>query len=62
MLDASESKSHPSIQEESGHMIAVQAVSTLPPNITSLFPEESATIGEAKESPEWPHWKGALER
>ena len=62
MLDASESKSHPSIQEESGHMIAVQAVSTLPPNYTSLLPEESSTNGEAKESPEWPHWKGALER
>ena len=62
MLDASESKSHPSIQEESGHMNAVRAVSTLPPNITSIFPEESSTIGNAKESPEWAHWKGALER
>ena len=62
MLDVSESKSHPSIQEKSGHTITVQAVSTLPPNITSLLSEESSTIGKAKESPEWPHWKGVLER
>ncbi|CAN0335182.1 unnamed protein product, partial [Ascophyllum nodosum] len=38
------------------------AASTLPPGITSLFPEEPSTIRKAQESPEWSHWKGTLER
>ncbi|CAN0103417.1 unnamed protein product [Ascophyllum nodosum] len=55
-------KSHPPIQEKTDHLIAVQAASTLPPDITSLLPEEPSTIREAQESPEWSHWKGALKR
>ena len=62
MHTASEAKSHPPIQEKSDHLIAVQVASTLPPDITSLLPEEPSTIREAQESPEWSHWKGALER
>ena len=62
MLTASRAKSHPPIQEKTDHLIAVQAASTLPPDITSLLPEDSSTIREAQESPEWSHWKGALER
>ena len=62
MLTASGAKSRPPIQEEADHLIAVQAASTLPPGITSLLPEEPLTIREAQESPEWSHWKGALER
>ena len=62
MLTASGAKSRPPIQEETDHLIAVQAASTLPPGITSLFPEEPSTIRKAQESPEWSHWKGTLER
>ena len=62
MITASGAKSHPPIQEETDHLIAVQAASTLPPDITSLLPEEPSTIHEAQESPKWSHWKGALER
>ena len=62
MLTASGAKSHPPIQEKTDHLIAVQAASTLPPDITSLLPEEPSTIREAQESPEWSHWKGALKR
>ena len=62
MLAASGAKSHPPIQEKTDHLIAVQAASTLPLDIRSLLPEEPSTIREAQESPEWPHWEGALDR
>ena len=62
MLAASGAKSHPPIQEKTDHLIAVQAASTLPSGITSLLPEEPSTIREAQESPDWSHWKGALDR
>ena len=52
MLAASGAKSHPPIHEKTDHLIAVQAASTLPPDITSLVPEEPQTILEAQESPE----------
>ena len=59
---AEQNHTHPPIQEKTGHPIAVQAASTLPPDITSLLSREPSTIREAQESPKWPHWKGALER
>ena len=55
MLTASGAKSHPLIREKPDHLIAVQAASTLPPDITSLLPEEPSTIREAQESSEWSH-------
>ena len=51
MLAASGAKSHPPIQEKTDHLIAVQAASTLPPDITSHFPEEPSTIRGAQKSP-----------
>ena len=62
MLAARGAKSHPPIQDKTDHLLAVQLASTLPPDITSFLPEEPSTICEAQESPEWPYWKGALER
>ena len=52
MPTASGAKSHRPIQEKTDHLIAVQATSTLPPDITSIRPEGPSTIREAQESPE----------
>ena len=62
MLAASGAKSHPPMQRKTNHLLAVQTASTLPSDIASFLPEEPSTIREAQESPESPHWKGALER
>ena len=44
------------------HAIALQAASTMPTSLASYLPDEPTTLHEAKVSPEWPHWTGALKR
>ena len=41
------------------HAIALQAAST---GLASYLPDEPTTLHEAKVSPEWPQWRGALKR
>ena len=62
MLAASGAKPHPLVEEKTNDLIALQAASTLPPGIADLLPNEPSTIRETQASPEWLHWKGALER
>ena len=42
------------------HAIALQAASTMPTGLASYLPDEPTTLHEAKVSPEWPQWRGAL--
>ena len=42
------------------HAIALQAASTMPTGFASYLPDELTTLHEAKVSPEWPQWRGAL--
>ena len=44
------------------HAIALQAASTMPTGLASYLPDEPTTLHEAKVSPEWPQWRGALKR
>ena len=44
------------------HAIALQAASTMPTGLASYLPDEPTTLHEAKVSPEWPQWHGALKR
>ena len=44
------------------HTIALQAASTMPTGLASYLPDEPTTLYEAKVSPEWPQWRGALKR
>ena len=44
------------------HEIALQAASTMPTGLASYLPDEPTTLHEAKVSPEWPQWRGALKR
>ena len=44
------------------HAIALQAASTMSTGLASYLPEEPTTLHEAKISPEWPQWRGALKR
>ena len=41
------------------HAIALQAAST---GLASYLSDEPTTLHEAKVSPEWPQWRGALKR
>ena len=44
------------------HAIALQAASTMATGLASYLPDEPTTLLEAKVSPEWPQWRGALKR
>ena len=44
------------------HAIALQGASTMPTGLASYLPDEPTTLHEAKVSPEWPQWRGALKR
>ena len=44
------------------HAIALQAASTMSTGLAGYLPEEPTTLHEAKMSPEWPQWRGALKR
>ena len=44
------------------HAIALQAASTMPTGLASYLPDEPTTLHEAKMSPEWLQWRGALTR
>ena len=44
------------------HVIALQAASTMPTSLASYLPDEPITLHEAKVSPKWPLWHGALKR
>ena len=44
------------------HAIALQATSTMPTGLASYLPDKPTTLHEAKVSPEWPLWRGALKR
>ena len=40
--------------------IALPTASTMPTGLPSYLPDEPTTLHEAKVSPEWPQWRGAL--
>ena len=42
--------------------IVLQAASMMPTGLASYLPDEPTTLHEAKVSPEWPQWRGALKR
>ena len=44
------------------HTIVLQAASTMPTGLASYLPDEPTNLHEAKVSPEWPQWRGALKR
>ena len=44
------------------HVIALQAAPTMRTGLASYLPDEPTTLHEAKVSPEWPLWHGALKR
>lgn len=43
-----------------GNMV-LQAALTLPEGLVGFLPPEPTAILQAQASPEWPHWKGAME-
>ena len=40
----------------------LQAASTMPTGLANYLPDKPTTLHEAKVSPEWPQWRGALKR
>ena len=44
------------------HAIALQAASMMPTGFASYLSDEPTTLHGAKVSPEWPQWRGALQR